>query len=58
MFRILMDRRVLQSAVLIAALAAIAFWPRTVAVEIAAVVRGPLVVTLDEEGRTRVRDPE
>jgi len=32
------------------------FRPRPVAVELATVTRGPLVVTVDEEGRTRVRD--
>jgi HlyD family secretion protein len=32
------------------------FRPQPVSVETARVVRGPLVVTIDEEGRTRVRD--
>ena len=56
MFRILTNRRVLQTVALIAVLTAVAFWPRTMTVETATVARGPLVVTVDEEGRTRVRD--
>ena len=35
---------------------AYAFWPRPVLVDLAAVERGTLVVTADEEGQTRVRD--
>jgi len=42
----------------IAALALIAFAlrPTPVPVDVTAVARGPLQVTIDEEGRTRVRD--
>jgi len=32
-----------------------AFWPRAIAVTVAPVGRGALVVTVDEEGRTRIR---
>jgi HlyD family secretion protein len=56
MFRVLTDRRVLLSATVIGGLAAIALWPRAVDVELVQISRGPLVVTVDEEGRTRVRD--
>ncbi len=35
---------------------AFAFWPRPVPVDLAPVVRGHLVVTVDEEAETRVRD--
>jgi HlyD family secretion protein len=42
-------------AVLIA-LIVIGLWPRAVPVEVAAVTRGPLVVTVDEEGMTRVQN--
>ena len=56
MLRVLTDRRVLLSIAVIGGLLAIALWPRTVVVELASVARGPLVVTVDEEGRTRVRD--
>jgi len=33
-----------------------AFWPRPVAVDLGAVTAGPLSVTIDEEGETRVKD--
>jgi HlyD family secretion protein len=56
MFRVLIDRRVLLSIAVIGGLLGVALWPRTVVVELASVSRGPLVVTVDEEGRTRVRD--
>jgi HlyD family secretion protein len=56
MLRLLTDRRLLLSAVVIGSLIAVALWPRAVVVDLAAVSRGPLVVTIDEEGRTRVRD--
>jgi HlyD family secretion protein len=54
--RLLTDRRVLFSIAVIGGLAAVALWPRAITVDVASVSRGPLVVTLDEEGRTRVRD--
>jgi HlyD family secretion protein len=56
MFRLLTDRRLLLSALVIGSLTAVALWPRAVVVDLAQVSRGPLVVTVDEEGRTRVRD--
>ena len=56
MFRTLTDRRVLLSAALVGGLTAVALWPRPVDVDLATVSRGALVVTVDEEGRTRVRD--
>lgn len=48
--------RVLLGAVIVLALVAVAVWPRTTEVETAGLSRGPLVVTIDEDGRTRVRD--
>lgn len=56
MRRLLFNRRVLISAAVIAGLLALALWPRTVPVDIGAVTRGELVVTVDDEGMTRVRD--
>ena len=56
MARVLMDRRVLLSIAVVGGLAAVALWPQTIAVDVAQVSRGPLTVTIDEEGRTRVRD--
>jgi len=55
MFRLLLNRRVLIGLVIIGGLLAVALWPETIPVDVAGVARGPLVVTVDEEGRTRVR---
>ena len=41
---------------LILLLLAWAFWPRPVAVDIGTIQRGEMIVTVDEEARTRVRD--
>jgi HlyD family secretion protein len=41
---------------LVAAGLAFAFWPRPVAVDLGQVKRGPMKLTIDEEGRTRVHD--
>jgi HlyD family secretion protein len=49
-------RRVVLGVLGVGALVALALWPETIVVDAATVVRGPLVVTIDEEGRTRVRD--
>jgi HlyD family secretion protein len=43
-------------AVLIVALLTWGFWPQPVFIESAAVQRGPLTITIEEEGRTRVVD--
>src|SRR5262245_21145547 len=56
MRRLLFNRRVLISLAVVGALLAIALWPRTQPVDAGAVSRGPLVITVDEEGMTRVRD--
>ncbi len=53
-------RRYVMAGVAIVALAAIGFWmarPAVVETELAAVTRGPLRVTLDEDGRTEVLHP-
>jgi len=42
---------------LVAAALAAAFWPRPVMVDLGQVTRGPMTVTIDEEGRTRVAEP-
>ncbi len=42
--------------VIIAIVLLVAFWPRAVAVDLAQVEVGDLIVTVDEEGRTRVHD--
>jgi len=46
----------LVAAVLVAAALAWGFWPRPVLIETGEVTRRPLQVTVEEEGRTRVRD--
>lgn len=35
---------------------AMAFWPRATLVDLGDVIRAPMIVTIDDEGRTRVRD--
>jgi HlyD family secretion protein len=56
--RLLTPRRLVAIATLAATIAALAwaFQPAAVPVDTAPVTRGPLEVTLDEEGETRVRD--
>jgi len=49
-------RRLLIAAAVVLALITWGFWPRAELVETAGVARGPLAVTVEEEGRTRVRD--
>ncbi len=56
MRRLLTNPRVLGSVVLMGVLLAVALWPRPVAVDTATVTTGPLVVTVNEQGVTRVRD--
>jgi HlyD family secretion protein len=56
MRRLLTNGKVLGGVVVVAALFAVALWPETVPVEAGSVSRGALVVTVDEEGQTRVRD--
>ena len=48
--------RVTIVVLIIAAIAAAAMWPESIAVDQVAVARGPMQVTIDEEGETRVRD--
>ena len=56
MLRLLTNRRVLIVVGIVAALLAVALWPATMPVEMGVVSRGSLLVTVDEEGMTRVRD--
>ncbi len=46
----------LLGVVLLVGLIVAGLWPRAVPVEVATVTRGPLVVTVDEEGMTRVKN--
>jgi HlyD family secretion protein len=54
MWRLLTNRRVLQAAALMGVLLAVALWPEATPVEVGQVTRGAMVVTIDEEGETRV----
>lgn len=56
MLRLLTNRRVLLVTAVVVGLLAVALWPESTAVEVALVTLGPLVVTVDEEGETRVRN--
>ncbi len=56
MMRLLKNPRLWIVVLGVAGLLAVALWPTSVPVETAIVSRGPLMVTIDEEGRTRVRD--
>jgi HlyD family secretion protein len=55
MRRLLTNVRVLIGVAVVGGLLAVALWPTTVPVDTAVVERGALAVTIDEEGRTRVR---
>jgi HlyD family secretion protein len=55
MRRLLTNPRVLGAVAVVGGLLALALWPTTLMVDAAVVTRGPLVVTIDEEGQTRVR---
>lgn len=52
----LLNSRVVIAAVVVGGLVTVALWPSAVPVEVGVVTKGPLVVTIDEEGQTRVRD--
>ena len=54
--RMLKNIRLLAVVGIIALILAAALWPRSVEIEAVLVERGPLQVTLDEEGETRVRE--
>ncbi len=55
MLRLLLNGRLWFAVAVVGALLAVALWPDTVSVETTTVTAGPLLVTVDEEGRTRVR---
>jgi len=54
--RILTNPRLLIAVFVIGGLLTVALWPKATAVETVRAARGPLMVTIDEEGTTRVRD--
>ena len=56
MMRLLKNPRLLAAVLLVGGILAVALWPEATEVDVARVERGPMVVTIDEEGETRVRD--
>ena len=54
--RIWKNARVLGAIIVVTSLAGVAMWPERLVVDVALVTRGPLKVTIDEEGQTRVRE--
>jgi HlyD family secretion protein len=56
MLKVFRNRRLMIGALIVVAILAFALWPRPTAVDLAAITSGPLLVTIDEEGETRVRD--
>jgi HlyD family secretion protein len=54
--RLLKNKRLIAGAVIVLAIAVMAMWPESIEVGVATVERGPMQVTLDEDGETRVRD--
>src|SRR5690348_11851923 len=56
MSRITSHARSLAVLAVVGSLVGVALWPRPLEVEVATVSRGPLAVTIDDEGRTRVRN--
>jgi HlyD family secretion protein len=54
--RFLKNKRLIAGVVIILAIVAMAMWPESIEVNAAKVERGPMQVTLDEDGETRIRD--
>jgi HlyD family secretion protein len=56
MWAVIKNVRVLAAVVIVSIIAAVAFWPESIEVDLATVERRDVEVTIDEEGETRVRD--
>ena len=54
--RFLKNKKLMFGLLVVAAIAATALWPESMEVDVARVERGPMQVTIDEDGETRVRD--
>jgi HlyD family secretion protein len=54
--RILRNPRLIAVVLIVAVILVAALWPSAIEVDVATVARGPMQVTIDEEGETRVRD--
>ena len=56
MWRWLTNWRILATAVVVLTILGVALWPAAIEVDVTQAQRGPLQVTIDEEGQTRVRE--
>ena len=56
MRRLLKNWRFLAAVLVVLGLVAVALWPEAVEVDVVHAAKGPLQVTIDEEGETRVRE--
>ena len=56
MMRFLKNPRLIASVLVVAGILAVALWPKAIEVDVVRVERGPMRVTIDEEGETRVRE--
>jgi HlyD family secretion protein len=54
--RFLKNKRLIAAVLVVAAIAAVALWPQSMEVSVVRAERGPMQVTVDEDGETRVRD--
>ncbi len=54
--RLLRNPRIIFSVLVVGGLLAVALWPQSTEIDAVTVSRGPLQVTIDEDGETRVRD--
>jgi len=54
--RFLKNKRLLAAVLVVAGIAAVAVWPESMEVTVVRAARGPMQVTVDEDGETRVRD--
>jgi HlyD family secretion protein len=54
--RFLKNKRLIAGVVIVLGIVVMAMWPESIEVSAAKVERGPMQVTLDEDGETRIRD--
>ena len=54
--RFLKNKKLIASVLVVAAIVAVAIWPQSMEVSVVRAERGPMQVTVDEDGETRVRD--
>ncbi len=54
--RLLKNTKLIASVLVVAAIAAVAMWPESMEVSVTHAERGPMQVTVNEDGETRVRD--